>query len=329
MRKFFSLLIIPIAVLILACGDGSMLRYPNNDRIPNNCESPNPDPAYFRREIFPRFDLNSNTLSLVNWYTGDTERVLATFDSIGGMHVLDWSPNCRYFMTIQNGDGVIWDTVTGDELVRYSEVPNFSYFSTSITWDSTTQYVTVESAGSTYLFTLANRNSIRLVEGYFIRQYWDVARGQLIGISNREVASYDLNTGAKVVTYGDVNGGRRLAISPDGSRLAFFSDNSDRDFTLQVFNRDGSGAMQLFVGDYVSPGHIAFSPDNRYLAIGGYMLSVWDLNNPPAQSVAREPMYQYEGPVGYIDSVVFINSDVVETDDGAAWNILTGAQVEG
>ncbi|MDX1994764.1 MAG: WD40 repeat domain-containing protein [bacterium] len=333
MRKIMALLTVPAAAFIMACGSGDMVRYPNEDGIPNNCESPTPDPAYYRPEIFPRFDLNSNTLSLVNWSTGETEAVLATYDSIAHMQVLDWSPNCRYFMTLQGGDGVIWDTVSGQELVRYSDVPNFTNFSTSITWDPNSRYITVESGGDTYLLDLQTRANHRLTDHYFIRQYWDVARGLLFTISEREVAAYDLNTGAKVVTYAGLDGSWRFVQSQDGSKVAFYQDNMrfrDDAFTLHVFNRDGSGHVEFYIGDYVLPGRIAFSPDNRYVALGGYMLSVWDLQNPPTQTTEREPLYEYAGPGAYIETVRWAESGVIETTSSEGtmrWNLTDGGRV--
>lgn len=329
-RRLIAALLLPALIVLLACGDG-MATYPDNDGIPGNCEFA--DAAYARPNLFPRFDLNTNTLSLVDWNTGDTAQLLATFDSVAYMSVLSWSPDCRYLMTHQRGDGVIWDTLNGGEVVRFTDVPNFTRTTTSITWDSSTRYVTIESAGSTLLYTLATRQTLTLSDHYFVRQYWDLQRQQLIGISAREVAAYDLRTGARVATFEGVSGSWRAVFSDDYSRVAFYSDAYhpyQPDMRLHVFDRDTMQHTVFFIGDYIQTGHIAFSPDNRYLVIGGALLSVWDLQNPPTQADTRAPTFQHDGPLGYITSVRFVAPAVVGTTSGEGvrrWDLFTGAQV--
>jgi WD40 repeat protein len=326
MRKFTPLLMIPAVIFILACGSGDVARYPETDGIPGNCELP--DAVYYQPNIFPRFDLAANTLSLVDWYTGDTVRVLGEFEDVSYMSVLSWSPDCRYLMTHQRGDGVIWDTINGGVVGHFDRVPNFTHNSTSISWDETAQYVTIESEGSTLLFTLATGSIVPLSDHYFIRHYWDNVRNQLITVSEREVAAYDLATGAKVATFEGLTGDWRLVLSPDARMAAFYYGNGYQpDLHLHIFDRDTLAKATVFIGDYYDPGHIAFSPDNRYVAVGGFELAVWDLQNLPPLTDERAPAFRYDGPLAYIQTVTFTDSTTVEVSSRGGvvrYDIFTG-----
>lgn len=310
------------AFLALGCGDGRPA-FPDHDGIPGNCEYKNG--AYYNKYVMPRFDNNHHRLVLVDWRTRETLKVLATDMDAANTEVLSWSPDCHYFVTWQAGQANFYDVVSGAHLAHFDRARPYDYGGTAITWDATSSRVTVEAGNATYLLNLG-APAVKLTDGYFIRQYWDYARNQLVGVSKKEVASFDLNTGAKVATFGDIAGDFRLIFSPDDSHVALYS--SDR--YIYVFNRDTMARTNLNTGYYIPGSLTAFSPDNRYLVRAGWTITVWDLQDPPGDISRLEPMAQYNGPGAQVKSLQFIDGLTVETkgaDGTYRWNILTGKAV--
>ncbi len=182
-----------------------------------------------------------------------------------------------------------------------------------------------------------DRTQVTLADYHFVVQYWDLPRNQVITISKQGVKAYDLTSGAMVAKFDGVPipmhyGDRtslRVAFSPDHSLVAFFTGDNDHNIT-SVWNRDSMTHIDINTGYYDYP-VVAFSADNRYLAMGGYNLTIWDLQNPPQDVHTLAPLYQYSNtPTHYINDLRFVDDSVIAvTDDGNVinWNVITGEQV--
>jgi WD40 repeat protein len=318
------------AVFIMGCGDGWAV-YPNNDGIPNNCEYT--AGAYYQPNHFARFDNNNNRLTLVDWTTGGTIFELDTNINAARTSVLDWSPNCQYLITHQDGTGIIYDVVNGGRLASFDDMRGYDRQDPSAVFDQTNTYVTIEAGGITYLHHLLTGETDVLADHYFQVQYFDYNREQLIGIGDDEVAVYNLNGGAKIASFGDLNLSvyAHMAMSPDGTTLAFSSTIP----WVYVINRDTLTRTDLYVGfsRYYLQGRIAISPDNRYLAVGTTEVKVWDLQNLQAIDGNQMPTtFAFAGPEDVIDDLHFVDGNILETisttGDTSDWNMITGEQVD-
>ncbi len=317
------------AALAMACGDGAAV-YPNNDGIPNNCEYLNGQ--YFERGHFARFDNNNRRLTLVDWNTGDTVFVLATDIDAANTTVLEWSPSCQYLVTHQDGAGVFYDVVNGRQIASFPRMRGYSRRDPSVVFDQGSRFAYVEADGQTFLLNLGNGQASRMTDYVFDLLYWDFDRNQIIGLADSEVAIFDLATGAKVTSFGDLNLGRRpgMVFSPDRSWLAFHSDNR----LVNVINRDSGARVDINVDYYIYDREsiLAISPGNRWLAIGGWRVNVWDLQNPPGDvSTRTQHSYNFDGPANRILDIHFMDNGVIETittgNNKSYWNMTSGEAV--
>lgn len=329
MKKAISLIgLIVGALLVMACGDGAAV-FPNNDGIPNNCEYTTG--AYYQQQHFARFDNNNNRLLLVDWNTGDTLFVLDTDIAAARTSVLEWSPSCQYLITHQDGIGVVYDVVNGRRLVSFAQMRGYHRSNPSAVFDQTNTYLTVEAGGTTYLHKLLTGETFPLAAEYFTLQYFDLVRAQLVAISDSEVAIYDMNTGMKVTSLGNLGlGGRpHMIFSPDNTTLAFTSDNR----WTHVINRDTLARVDINIGYYIfgRESTMALSPDNRWLAIGAERVNVWDLQNPQPINGDRMPTtFNFPGPDALIRDIHFVDGGTLETityKGTTYWNMTTGEQV--
>ena len=343
MKRLASLGIIIAALLVMGCGDG-MAVFPNNDGIPNNCEYTTG--TYYQPNQFARFDNNHRRLLLVDWKTADTIYELDTNINAARTWVLEWSPNCQYLVTHQDGTGIIYDVINGRRLVSFENMRGYNRSNPSAVFDQTSTYLTVEAGGATYLHHLLTGETYRLADHYFQLQYFDYARAQLIGIGDDEVAAYNFNGGAKVASFGDLNLSvyARMVFSPDGTTLAFTS----RIPWVYVINRDTLARVDVNIGLFGNETGMAISPDNRYLAVGYTRVNVWDLQNlPPVVADQTPTAFTFPGPVGFVQHLHFVDNSTVEiasiirdgsrvegnivwtiTDGGTSyWNMTTGEEV--
>lgn len=317
-------------LLSMACGDGSAA-HPVVDGIPANCEYI--DAVHYQQNHFARFDSNNHRLMLVDWNTGDDIFELDTDISAQKTLVLDWSPTCRYLVTQQDSTGVIYDTIDGRKLGTFEKLRGYSRREPSVVFDQSDTYVTVEANSTTYLHNLNSGSIATLSDDYFRVQYWDYERNQLIGIADDEVAIYDLNSGTKVVSLGDIGLTSRpgMIFSPDHTMLAFHSENR----LATVINRDTLARVDIHIGfySYTNEHVMAISPDNRWLTVGDNRVNVWDLQNPPENLGARTPTaFNFSGPGESITDIHFLDNNIIETityadTDPLYWNMVTGEQV--
>jgi hypothetical protein len=327
-RRLSALILAIASYFLLACGSG-IDHYPDNDAIPNNCEYA--DAEFYRPNIFARFDNNYHRVTLVNWNTGETVNTLATDVDAANGSILSWSPNCRYLSVRQDGAAVFYDIVSGAQVASFPGVRPFDSHHTNITWDSTSTYVTVESERDTVLKNVLTGAQFTLAHHHFHVQYWSVPYGRLFAFSGMELVAYDLNTGEVAARFDNlVNTNQlRLAFSPDYSLAAFYYGSSESDRII-ILNQATMTQFEVNIGLYGDP-VVAFSADNRYMAMGGYTLSVWDLQNLPDVDT-HEPLYQYTNvPALYIDGLRFVDGTTLEVNnDGYVfnWNFVTGETVQ-
>jgi hypothetical protein len=154
----------------------------------------------------------------------------------------------------------------------------------------------------------------------------------LIGISDTASVAYDLNSGAKIADFGNLNLGRNahMVISPDETTLAFTSDNR----WTHVINRDTLARTDINIGYYVydRETHMALSQDNRFLAIGATRINVWDLQNlKPIVGDRMPTAFNFPGPDGLIQDIHFLDNNTIETVTGVStttrWNMTTGEPI--
>jgi hypothetical protein len=327
-RKLSALMLAIASVFLLACGSG-IDHYPDNDAIPNNCEYT--DAEFYQPNIFARFDNNYRRVTLIDWTTGETVNTLATDVDAANGSILSWSPNCRYLSVRQDGDAVFYDITNGAQVASFSGVRPFNSRHTNITWDNSSTYVTVESERNTVLKNVVTGAEFTLANYHFRVQYWSVAFNRLIAVSSMGIDVYDLTTGAIITSFDHLVNNRhlRIALSPDESLVGFFYASSEDDRML-IWNQATMTSFEVNIGLYGAP-VAAFSADNRYLAMGGYTLSVWDLQNLP-DVVTHTPLYQYTTvPALYIDGLRFIDGTTLEVNnDGTLfnWNFINGEVVE-
>lgn len=328
--KYFGLMALLVgALLIMACGDGAA-HYPDNDGIPNNCEYTNG--KYYQKNHFARFDNNHRQLAVVDWNTGETLSVVAKDIDAANTAVLEWSPSCQYLVTYQDYAAVFYDMVNERQLASFPDSPGYDRYNPSIVFDQNNHYVTVESDNATYIYNIQTGNSAKLADHYFTKEYFDYDRNQLVIIDDLEEAIYDLDSGAKLISFGDLKlwGDPGMVFSPDHNLLAFYADQQH---TL-IFNRNTMQQVKLNTNFYYVAGeiHMAISDDNRWLAIGNQRVNVWDLQNPKADLPSRTPpTFNFDGPDGRISALKFGDGNVIEavTDDGTTyWDMTTGEQVK-
>lgn len=331
MKKYLGYIGMGVAAaFIMGCGDGRA-SFPNNDGIPNNCEYT--AGAHYQPNQFARFDNNNHRLMLMDWNTGDDIFELDTSINAANTEVLEWSPSCQYLITHQDGNGILYDVVNGRRLAAFDGLRGYNRTDPSAVFDQTDTYLTIEAGGTTYLHKLLTGETFPLVDHYFQTQYFDYGRDELIAINAWEVAAYDLNTGAKVSSFGDLNLFRnaRVAFSPDGTTLAFSSNGR----WTHVFNRDTLARIDIRVGFYNADREhtLAISPDNRYLAVGASRVDVWDLENlQPIEGDWMPSAFNFPGPDTVIRDIHFVDGSTIEaiTSRGASyWNMTTGEQTGG
>jgi WD40 repeat protein len=316
------------ALLVMACGDGGAF-YPNRDGVPNNCEYT--DGAYYQPNHFARFDNNNHRLLLMDWNTGESIFELDTNIDAANTSVLEWSPNCQYLITHQNGTGVFYDVINGKRLGSFEQMRGYNRDNPSVVFDATSSFVTLEAGKTTYLYNLLTGGTYPLENHYFQLEYWDMVRKQLVTISNQEAAAYDLNNGAKVISFGKLNLAARpgMIFSPDYSTLAFHSNNHH----VYVINRDTLAQTDVNIGFHYRGGEqrLALSPDNRWLVSAGEPIYAWDLQNLTKDDDGYSPpIFQFYGPTSIVHHVQFVNAGTIETvtdSDTTYWDFQTGAPV--
>jgi WD40 repeat protein len=270
---------------------------------------------------------------LVDWKTGNDIFELDTNIDAANTSVLEWSPNCQYLVTHQDQTGIIYDVLNGRRLAAFDNMRGYNRSNPSAVFDQTSTYLTIEAGGTTYLHKLLTGETFPLIDRYFQVQYFDYVDEQLIAINRWEVAAYDLNNGAKVASFGDLNlfGNAHVVFSPDRTTLAFSSNSR----WAHVINRDTLARIDVRIGFYNADREhtMALSPNNRYLAVGASRVDVWDLQNlQPIEEDSMPSAFHFSGPDDVIRYIHFVDSNIIEviTQEGASyWNMTTGEQVGG
>lgn len=198
MRKFSPLLLM-IFLLFMKL----MPSQAGDDGIPDNCEYTNA--AYYRANLFPRYEPQNSRLLLVDWSTGADALVIAT--DLPNTLIRGWSADCRYLAVAvgspESFDTVVFDT-TGTNL-RVGSVPDAHKAPHPITWGPG-NYLVVETRNGAILWNVPANTQVTVTTSFdaytgrnFSRLRWDAEHLQLTGnlaVGGREV--YDLTTGQQV-----------------------------------------------------------------------------------------------------------------------------------
>jgi len=185
--------------LLLCFGSVLISAVQADDGIPDNCE--NTASAYYRPNVFARFELGNRRLVLVSWTTGEVVQVLAT--DVGEGVILSWSVDCRYLAvalgTTASMDTVVYDTVDN---VRVGSVADARGQSHRITW-GVANFLVVETRNGAILWNVPANTQQTLTTSFdpytarnFSRLRWDAQNMLLItnlAVGGRVV--YDLRTG--------------------------------------------------------------------------------------------------------------------------------------
>ncbi|MBI5667363.1 MAG: hypothetical protein HZC41_05085 [Chloroflexi bacterium] len=163
MRRLVCLLLFGLCFNIVAA------RAQDDNIIPSD-DPPYPCPytsgAYYQPNLFPRYDINSNSLTLVDMTTGETVRVLDTIAE-PNIRLINWSPDCRYlsgavgeirasspvrfdwlgyenYVSWYSRDIVLWDALNGGRVQSFIN-PGKRIFrlKTPVVWSPDSQYALI------------------------------------------------------------------------------------------------------------------------------------------------------------------------------------------
>jgi hypothetical protein len=124
MRRLLLILIVGLLGVFAATAQDNELVA---DEPPYPC--PYTNGAFYQPNVFPRYDINSKSLVLVDAATNQTVRALDTFDE--NVRIINWSPDCRYLSgavgSIRSGGKAEW--VPGGYYVSW-------YHKNVVVWDA-------------------------------------------------------------------------------------------------------------------------------------------------------------------------------------------------
>lgn len=290
--------------------------------------------AYYDPTRFPRVEPQNRRVVLVDYRTGAIITELAGYvDGLKLVHDTGsrlrrfesgWSPDCRFLVALRpTPDGyhdlIVWDIANGGTLHHvFSGLP-MSIVNRPLVWDPAAQYAVLRAERSTWLLDVVGRAQIKVSDNHcgLIDFHVDNASRQVIIVrrttfrnpptlcagADRALTILDLNTGAELrrVETPQVARGPYFDVSPDGRLLAVKEFRESFEYyasVLLVVERETGAVTQLNNGPG-STGVLRFSPDGRYLAIGGeHYVRVWDLQNLASTVDERKAQY-YKMPRRY------------------------------
>ncbi|NDJ76066.1 MAG: hypothetical protein GYB65_07385, partial [Chloroflexi bacterium] len=138
------------------------LQAQDDDALPVYC--PYTDGAYYRANIFPRYEPAARRLTLVDWTTAETVQEIAT--DLDSTLIRAWSLDCRYLAVaigpVESMDTVVFDTVTN---ARMGHVPDAHYQPHYVTWGPG-NYLVVESRLGAVLWNVPTGTQFTLTDSF-------------------------------------------------------------------------------------------------------------------------------------------------------------------
>lgn len=325
-----------------------------DDGIPDNCEYSYG--AYYRPQLFPRYEPQNRRLLLVDWTTSAVAGVLST--NLDDTLIRVWSGDCRYLAvatgSTESRATVVYDTV---DLLYVGSVPDARFAPHPITWGPD-DFLMVEGRNGAVLWNVPENIQYPLDVGFntttyrnFSRLRWDEENMQLTAnLANGGRIVYDLTTGAATIAAysrpGEIIlGGERFTCIPlrnserGGANIGSWLrlQYADSGGVMSIGGWSGGGnieALQPLEGNiprtrYQEKGwsancrYIAASMESTTLA-DSYDTVIWDVLNqrrvgtyPDARGVSHR--LSWDTAEKHV---------LIETRDGAyLWNLETGARI--
>ncbi len=311
---------------------------------------PYPDGKSYQSQTFPRFEQDTGRLVVVSWTTAKVVQVVD--QALQDVAFFGWSPDCRYLdarISYANGQSyafAVWDMV---HFRRVATFPPAYPTWWNLQWDPSSNYAVLAGGGGLFLLNIQAQTQLKLdnVSCALLDYYFDVPGGQLLAVkgvtedrdctyiggprpqSSHQVTAYSLQTGQVIRQYGDPNAMDLLtyfSVSPDRSKLALYTlyRTTPVDGGYLAVVERSSGAITELNAQSSIIGKPIFSPDNRYLAVAGYSLRVWDLQSLAPVVKDRQPKYHF--PIGDT-TCIFVDAHTIQYDAGGyvmLIDLLTG-----
>jgi WD40 repeat protein len=302
--------------------------------------------AFRNANLFPRVEPNNRRVVLVDYRTGAVITELAGY--VDGLMLMrdsgvrlrrfesGWSPDCRFLLALRpTTDGyydlIVWDIANGGTVHHViAGVPIRSDYR-PLVWDRSARYAVLRAERSTWLVDVHNRTQTNVSDNHcgLLDFYVDSGSRHAIIVkqvtfrnpptfcagADRAITVVDLNTGAEVrrIETPQVVRGPYFDVSPDGRLLAVkeFAGSFERYASVLLVVEWRTGAVTQLNNGPGSTGVLSFSPDSRYLVIGGqHYVRVWDLQQLAGTVAERKPQY-YRMPRRYMP-YRFISNTVIQ-----------------
>jgi WD40 repeat protein len=257
---------------------------------------------------------------------------------------LTWVPQCRYLFGNLDGHYVIWDLTTN---TRILELPNASRLGSFFSPDGEYLVQRIAFVG-TFLWHIPTGRNVMLTDepcGFGHQARWDMERGQLLGIhtlainpahcsydvTHYEVEAYDLQTGQLVGSYDTLpdNYGVDFFLIDEGRKIVVVPQRGHVRPTITIWDRDTNTGVRILVNWPYHDG-LRFSSDYRFITLyGAGRLAVWNIENPEAEPVGREPLYRIEIPLNanaeFVEPTVL---EIVSRNETQRFDVTNGAYLE-
>lgn len=316
----------------VANSDGGFSAQPTlNDPYPNNCEYA--DAPYRQPNLVPYKD-RAGRYGLIDW-TVNSEILVLFEENVTRVRSAVWSPDCRYLIgqlildDSSFNDYVAWDTTTGERVQTFEAV----YYSNRVIthWSP---FGDVALIGNRWLWHVPS-NMMTPLQGNlgradFRQVYWDIGRNQLIVSGWGGAIAYDLTTGVLIQVYTHPDEAHsRFTLSDDRSMLIVFTNEAQGGYDysgLAVWNLNTLETIAVNVDGWVPyPSNIRLSSDNRYLALRGTVIRVWDLWTLSRNYDEQSPLHRL--PIDSSSTWYFESASVIVIETGGdiqRWDLETG-----
>ncbi|MEQ8677878.1 MAG: protein kinase [Aggregatilineales bacterium] len=254
---------------------------------------------------------NDSLVRIWDYATGEVLHELAGHTET--VEAVAFSPNgTRIISGAWDGQLILWETDSGEEIRRYITPEEFNYTNAKFLPDGT-QFVTSTTAGTIILWDVETGEEIRRFEGH-TRDVDGIdinSDGTILasGSYDLTIRLWNIQTGEEIrQLLGHTDRVNDVAFNSDGTRLL----SSAWDSSLRLWDVESGEELHVFNGHNGPTFGIAFSPDNTVFVSGSADSTVrlWDIST--GQEIRR-----LDGHTNWISEVLFLQ-------DGE--HVISGAQ---